>query len=280
MADNRCHCGRFRDSFSMPETLPVDPAGAGASPDPDRESRIEELLLAGLDRYFAGRYEEAINIWTRVAFLERGHGRARAYIERARGAQAERQRESEELLHRGIVAYEAGDTGAARALLMQAVEEGGPTDVALLFLQRLNRFEVATEHGRPAHATREVSGPAAPAPEKRWLPTVLASAAIATAIVLMALPVASWIAELPVATPQADAVRPEPLPIVRTSELQLARAKALYEGGKLKDALFMLDRINRTDPLKPEADRLRAVVQREALTTAGLSLDQDEGRSR
>ena len=83
----------------MPETLPVDPAGAGASPDPEREARIEELLLAGLDRYFAGRYEEAISIWTRVAFLERGHGRARAYIERARGAQAERERESEELLN-------------------------------------------------------------------------------------------------------------------------------------------------------------------------------------
>jgi tetratricopeptide (TPR) repeat protein len=264
----------------MPETLPVDPAGAGASPDPDREARIEELLLAGLDRYFAGRYEEATNIWTRVAFLERGHGRARAYIERAREAQAERQRESEELLHRGIAAYETGDTDTARALLMQAVEEGGPTDVALSFLQRLNRFDVATDQVRAARATREVSNATASAPEKRWLPTVLASAAIATAIVLIALPVASWVAELPIAAPQADAVRPEPLPIVRTSELLLARAKTLYEGGKLKDALLMLDRINRTDPLKPEADRLRAIVQRDALAAAGLSLDQDKGSAR
>ena len=138
----------------MPETLPVDPAGAGASPDPEREARIEELLLAGLDRYFAGRYEEAVNIWTRVAFLERGHGRARAYIERARGAQAERQRESEELLHRGVAAYQAGDTDGARVLLVRAVEEGGPTDVALSFLQRLNRFDVATDLVRPDRRTR------------------------------------------------------------------------------------------------------------------------------
>ena len=263
----------------MPETLPVDPAGAGASPDPDREARIEELLLAGLDRYFAGHYEEAINIWTRVAFLERGHGRARAYIERARGAQAERQRESEELLHRGIAAYQAGDTNAARALLMQAVEEGGPTDVALSFLQRLNRFDVATEQARP-RGTRQVSGTTRSAPEKRWLPTVLASAGVATAIVLIALPVASWIAELPVAAPQAEAVRPEPLPIVRTSEMLLARAKTLHEGGKLKDALLMLDRITRTDPLKPEADRLRAIVQRDALAAGGLSLDLEKGSAR
>jgi tetratricopeptide (TPR) repeat protein len=264
----------------MPETLPVDPAGAGASPDPDREARIEEFLLAGLDRYFAGRYEEAINIWTRVAFLERGHGRARAYIERARGAQAERQRESEELLHRGIAAYQAGDTDTARALLMQAVEAGGPTDVALSFLQRLNRFDVATEQARPPRRTREVFGATVAVPQTRWVPTVLASAAVATAIVLLSLPVASWLAELPIAVPQVEAVRPEPLPIVRTSEMLLARAKTLYQGGKLKDALRMLDRINPTDPLKPEVDRLRAIVQRDALSAAGLSLDQDTGSVR
>ena len=73
----------------------------------------------------ADRYEQAINIWTRVAFLERGHGRARAYIERARGALAERQRESEELTHTGIAAYEAGDLQTARELLTRAVEQGG-----------------------------------------------------------------------------------------------------------------------------------------------------------
>src|SRR3954466_3389816 len=121
----------------MPETLPVDPAGAGASPDPDREARIEELLLAGLDRYFAGRHEQAINIWTRVAFLERGHGRARAYIERARTALAEQQREHEELLHSGVEAYHAGKLDVSRDLLTRAIEQGGPTDTALVFLQRL-----------------------------------------------------------------------------------------------------------------------------------------------
>jgi hypothetical protein len=57
-----------------------------------RESRIEELLLAGLDHYFNGQHELAISVWTRVLFLDRSHARARAYIERARGAIAERQR--------------------------------------------------------------------------------------------------------------------------------------------------------------------------------------------
>src|SRR5215213_4253715 len=114
----------------MPETLPVDPAGAGASRDPEREARIEQLLLSGLDHYFAGKFEEAINVWTRVAFLERGHGRARAYIERARGALAERQRQSDELLHRGLDAYRTGDLSGARDLLTRAVANGS-TETAL-----------------------------------------------------------------------------------------------------------------------------------------------------
>jgi tetratricopeptide (TPR) repeat protein len=265
----------------MPETLPVDPAGAGASPDPDREARIEELLLAGLDRYFAGRYEEAINIWTRVAFLERAHGRARAYIERARGAQAERQRESEELLHRGITAYHAGDTSTARTLLMRAVEEGGPTDVALAFLQRLNRFDAAADRDPLARmatdAIRTVVPELAPT---RWLPTLVVSAAIALGIVLLALPVTSWIVELPIAAPPAEAARPEPLPLARPSDMLLARAQALRAGGKLKDALVMLERINRSDPLRPEADHLKAIVQREALAAARVPLDEEKGPAR
>jgi len=266
----------------MPETLPVDPAGAGASRDPEREARIEQLLLSGLDHYFAGKFEEAINVWTRVAFLERGHGRARAYIERARGAQAERHREHEELLHRGVTAYEAGDMETARSLLTRAIEEGGPTDVALAFLQRLNRFEAATEHGR-LPASRIVSaGYTSPPPARvtRWLPTVVASGVIATAIVLLALPIASWIAELPIGPPRAEVSRPEPLPIVRTSEMTIARARALYDAGKLKDALSVLDRIGRSDPVWPDADRLRALVQRDLLAAAGLALEPEREAAR
>jgi tetratricopeptide (TPR) repeat protein len=266
----------------MPETLPVDSAGAGASPDSDRETRIEELLLSGLDHYFAGKYDEAINIWTRVAFLERGHGRARAYIERARGALAERQREHEELLHRGISAYHAGDTATARALLTRAIDEGGPTDEALAFLQRLNRFDAAADvvhAGTPAAADHR--SPLADARAgTRWLPTVIASAALATAIVLSAFPVASWIAELPIGPPRAEVNRPEPLPIVRTSEMLVARARALHAAGNMRDALALLDRISLSDPARPEADRLRAVVQRDLLAAAGLALDESRGAAR
>ena len=123
----------------MTEPLRTAP-GSDGSADADRDALIERLLLAGLDHYFEGRYEQAVNVWTRVAFLERGHGRARAYIERARGALAERQRESDELLHRGLDAYRTGDLAGARELLTRAVANGS-TETALVFLERLGIAE-------------------------------------------------------------------------------------------------------------------------------------------
>ncbi|MGH8311278.1 MAG: hypothetical protein ACRETX_15975, partial [Steroidobacteraceae bacterium] len=87
----------------------------------DHEARIEHLLITGLDHYFAGEFETAINLWTRVLFLDRTHDRARAYIDRARSAQAEQQRASEELVHQGLDAFSRGDVARARALLDDAL---------------------------------------------------------------------------------------------------------------------------------------------------------------
>src|SRR6185312_4213491 len=113
----------------------------GELPERERDARVERLLVAGLDHYFAGQHELAISVWTRVLFLDRGHARAKAYIDRARGAIAERQREGEELLHTGAAAFDRGDAGAARRLLNSAVERGAGSEEALVLLERLNRLE-------------------------------------------------------------------------------------------------------------------------------------------
>ena len=67
--------------------------------------------------------------------------RARAYIERARSALSERLRQSEELLHGGVEAFNRGDAGEARRLLEAAMLQGAPSDQALALLDRLNRLE-------------------------------------------------------------------------------------------------------------------------------------------
>src|SRR5688572_2978032 len=116
----------------------------GDAPDRERDARIEQLLLSGLDHYFAGRHELAINVWTRVLFLDRGHARARAYIERARSALSEKQREGDELVHAGVAALHRGERAVARQLLTSAVERAPSDDEALALLHRLDRLEVGT----------------------------------------------------------------------------------------------------------------------------------------
>src|SRR5689334_12999627 len=230
----------------MSEPLRTDPADQAPLSEADRAARIEQLLLSGLDHYFGGNYEQAINIWTRVAFLERGHGRARAYIERARSALAERQRESEELTHTGIAAYEAGDLQTARELLTRAVEQGGANDTALLFLQRLSRLDVIsgaahTPEAAPTRLRGPRRGPShAARPSGSWIVTIAACLIVIGLVAVSALAGRSWLVELPVTAPQGEPARAEALPIVRASDTRLSRARELVTSGHPHDALAVL----------------------------------------
>src|ERR1019366_583307 len=148
----------------MSDSLRTDRSRAlDAASEADRDAKIEQLLLVGLDHYFAAQYEHAVNVWTRALFLDRSHARARAYIERARSALAERQRESEELLQTGVAAFERGDGDEARRLLQAAIEGGAPSDEALAVLERLNRLE-ATTAAEPRTPSPRERRPPMPAP--------------------------------------------------------------------------------------------------------------------
>ena len=124
------------------------PRRSDATPGAEDEGRIENLLVTGLDHYFAGEFEAAINLWTRVLFLDRNHDRARAYIDRARSAQAEQQRISEALVHEGLAAFDKGEVIRARALLSDALDQGASHDVALGVLGRIDRLDAGTASPR------------------------------------------------------------------------------------------------------------------------------------
>ena len=244
------------------------------SDDADRATRIEELLVSGLDHYFAAEYEQAINIWTRVVFLERDHDRARAYIERARSAIAERQRESEELLHRGVDAYTSGDVANARDLLTRAVDQGAPSDQALVLLGRLDRFEGAgfdaPLYRGPSPARPLLGAALSPAARHplRWVIAGVLVVSVAAAVVVGGAPALSWMIDVPAAPPRAGLTAVEPLPIVRTADTLLDRSRGLYAGGHLHDAMRLLDRIDVADPARADADRLLADIQRALLAGA------------
>lgn len=260
----------------------VDPAHGEASDAPrgeaggDRDVKIEELLLAGLDHYFKGHYERAIDVWTRVLFLDRTHARARAYIDRARASLAERQRESDELVHTGVEAFQRGDVGEARELLQSAVERGGPRDEALSVLDRLDRLEAAAGHSVPGEAlqdrVRRVQGLPRPV-ERRSTGTWLAGAVAVVGILLVGvfLVVSSgrlrsgFFSETagPASVPRMGGRASVPTP--SSTESLLARARRLADEQRPYDALRLLDSIGPGDPLRADADALRARIQQALL---------------
>jgi tetratricopeptide (TPR) repeat protein len=253
----------------------------------DRDAKIEQLLLVGLDHYFGANYELAINVWTRALFLDRNHPRARAYIERARSALAERQRESEELLQTGVAAFNRGDADEARRLLQAAIDRGAPSDEALAVLERLNRLEPAMQPLAPT-PTEPKRGDRAPRAAGASTAS-FGSTAVVTAAAIGAVAVLGWAAwasriewrffgapgssggqtEAPAraATPVA---RELPLPLPRRGEEALARARGLAASGHLHDALAVLGTVRATDPQRADADQLRGEIQRQLLELTSL----------
>jgi hypothetical protein len=260
-----------------------DPRAKGQLPDADRNVKIERLLLAGLDHYFQGDYERAIDVWSRVLFLDRSHARARAYIDRARAGLAERLRESEELVHTGVEAFERGDVGEARSLLMSAVERGGGRDEALTVLERLNRLEAAAGDvtvslpelpSVPAGGRGKAAHVSLPGRRVRVVPLVLFTFLLVAGGYL-AVSWGQWETLLfgpapsRTVTPVADLG--DPLPVPSGAEVVVARARRLIDARQFHSALAVLDSVVSGDPLESEANALRASIQRRLLFPQGPS---------
>lgn len=265
--------------------------GAGAG----REARIEQLLLAGLDEYFAGRYEQAIHVWTRVLFLDRGHARARAYIERARRALAERLRESEELFYRGADAFNRGDARTARELLTSALARGAAQEDALALLGRLDRLEASVRRGVPSGRDRRASARppggvevAVTRVSRRSVAWPLLAVGLSSALLVGGLLVSSWLGGgrwailEPLPRVEVAPAASPPVPVPTAAEAAVARARELIGARSLDDpagvppedaeglqeALRLLESVRLGDPLRAEADGLRARIQRALIAGA------------
>jgi hypothetical protein len=247
------------------------PSTAGDVPDRERDTRIEQLLITGLDHYFAGRHELAINVWTRVLFLDRSHAKARAYIERARGAVSERQREADELFHAGAAALDSGDPATARQLLTAAVERGAVGEEALALLHRLDRLETGRRIvARSLSSDSKRDSTAAPDRVGRELRLAWVGAGILAGILIAAVAGGYlWMVteplDLGVGRTTGPLLAADPLPVPTPSEIRLVRARDLLAQGKLHEALAMLDAGDSDERQHASVEALRAAIQRRLL---------------
>lgn len=264
------------DQLQRPDRLRAD----GDLPERDRDGRVEELLLTGLDHYFAGRYDLAINVWTRVLFLDRGHAGARAYIERARGAIAERQREGDELVHAGAAALERGEVDGARHLLSSALERGAASEEALALLTRIERLDTVAVQPDPSsnrHVRRllgsglpQVAGRGSGRARAIWVACGIVCGllvAVSSGVVLW-IRGDAWLAWTPPPVTGPSSAVSEPVPVPSASDVWMSRGRDLYAKGRLHEALGALESIRPGDPLRGQADACRAAIQRQLLAAA------------
>jgi hypothetical protein len=270
---------------------------SGSNPS-DRAALIEQLLLAGLDQYFSGDYEQAIHVWTRVFFLDRGHARARAYIERARGALAERQREAEAqgLEDSAAAGFGLGGSTAAgvvsRVVSVSSRTIGEPATARALVPRRLTRRDLLLGGsdvliddgiGHDGEIIRaELKDAKSESPAGTRLLTHVVLVTLATVLLCGAAYVvvdrdrlATWwrMASDP-GTSAPILTAAEPLPIPRASEQALAHARVLFERGRLREAMQALAVIRVDDPVRRDADALLADIERALLESAGVAAAQ------
>ncbi len=108
---------------NRPQTAPPSELGAGSDPaKAEAMARKTSLLLRqGDGLYRMGLYPQAIHVWTRILFLDRGNVEAREAIDRAQRAQAEKQRKLDVIFMEASKALDDGDRQQARRQLARVL---------------------------------------------------------------------------------------------------------------------------------------------------------------
>jgi hypothetical protein len=198
-----------------------------------------------------------------VLFLDRSHARARAYIDRARTALAERQRRADQILQETDASIVRGDAAAARELLTRAEAAMADEAQAAGLRQRLERLETTRPGETTQVPTRIESEPAARGTDlNRWwliVPaTLLVGAVVGVALNQRA---RAWLGMSAAASP-SPASEPQPPVVLTTDDVAMTRATTLMNQGRLAEALRSLDRIPPESDHAAEANDLRLRIQR------------------
>ncbi len=110
-----------RESQTPRDTSSIDVATEETPASGQPSSKIEELLRQGEKLLRAGRYQQAIHVWTRILFLDRGNPNACDAIDTAKRALAERQRKLDVMVLDAAGELPDGDRRRARRILARVL---------------------------------------------------------------------------------------------------------------------------------------------------------------
>ena len=128
--------------FDLPEspaegTL-LSRTGAEARLAPAELQRVRQYLEEGKAHHAAGRYQDAIDAWTRVFIIDEDNEEAQDLIDEAKGRMNAGQGQAEYLLTEGIAAFNSGDYERARPLLAKILEAFPSHREAMFYLGRID----------------------------------------------------------------------------------------------------------------------------------------------
>jgi len=136
--------GESRAEVASGEVLQAAPETSPSAP------KSDELLRQGEELFSMGMYDQAIHLWTRILFLERGHARAKRAIERAKRAISERQRKLDEELATAARLVEEGEVEAASAKVKHVLLIDPRISEAHQLAERIEAKQRRADSSRPA----------------------------------------------------------------------------------------------------------------------------------
>jgi tetratricopeptide (TPR) repeat protein len=123
-----------------------------------------ELLRQGEEFYSRGFYHQAIHVWTRILFLDRGNPDARLRIDRAKEALAERERQLDAAIAEAKGLFESGRIHQARERVRSVLAVNGSHTEAVALEAAIEALQRRNEppRERPREADALAAPPATP----------------------------------------------------------------------------------------------------------------------
>jgi len=129
---------------------------------PEAPGKSLDLLRQGEDLYARGLHHQAIHVWTRILFLDRGNLEARLRIDKANTAVAERLRWLDAEVAEARVLFDAGEIEGARERVRSVLAAGGSHGEAVQLAAAIEALDRRSE--APSGVSREAGALAAPPP--------------------------------------------------------------------------------------------------------------------